>query len=140
MKLPMDTWRFSCIWNVCLSLSSCSAVSSSCRSTVWQDYILPDSSVHGILQARILECVVIHLSRDRTQSPTLQADSLLAIFHYSFLYRVPPKQIKDIIYFFQMKRMSFAVLISLFFLFFPHLFYFFPQPFLSFFLFLFFLL
>ena len=40
------------------------------------------SSVHGILQARILEWVVIPFSRgtsqprDRTQSPILQADSL----------------------------------------------------------------
>ena len=42
---------------------------------------LPDSSVHGILQARILEWVAIPFfsgspqPRDRTWSPTLQADS-----------------------------------------------------------------
>ena len=42
----------------------------------------PGSSVHGILQARIMEWVVIAFSkgssqpRDRTQVPTLQADSL----------------------------------------------------------------
>ena len=42
-----------------------------------------DSTVHGILQARILEWVAFPFSRgsqprDRTQSPTLQADSLPA--------------------------------------------------------------
>ena len=42
----------------------------------------PGSSVHGILQARILEWVAIPFSRDSSQpsvepsSPTLQADSL----------------------------------------------------------------
>ena len=46
------------------------------------DYSLPGSSVHGILQARILEWVAIpfprrsYRPRDRTRSPTLQADSL----------------------------------------------------------------
>ena len=44
----------------------------------------PDSSVHGVLQARILKWVVIPFSRgsswprDQTRSPTLQADSLLS--------------------------------------------------------------
>ena len=36
----------------------------------------PGSSVHGILQERILEWVAISSSRDRTRSPALQADSL----------------------------------------------------------------
>ena len=41
----------------------------------------PGSSVHGILQAGILDWVVIPFSRssqprDQTRSPTLQADSL----------------------------------------------------------------
>ena len=46
------------------------------------DYSLPGSSVHGILQARILEWVAIPLSRgsswprDWTTSPVFQADSL----------------------------------------------------------------
>ena len=42
------------------------------------DYSMPDSSVLGILQARILEWVVVPLSRGSSQprSPTLQADSL----------------------------------------------------------------
>ena len=46
------------------------------------DYSLPDSSVHGILQARILEWVPMPFSRgssqlrNQTQSPELQADSL----------------------------------------------------------------
>ena len=44
---------------------------------------LPDSSVHGILQARILESMAVPFSmgssqpRDRTWSPALQADPLL---------------------------------------------------------------
>ena len=45
----------------------------------------PDSSVHGILQARILEKVAIPFSRGdlpdpgiKPQSPALQADSLLS--------------------------------------------------------------
>ena len=48
------------------------------------DYSLPGSSVHGILQARILECVAISFSRDLPNpgmehwSPTLQAGSLLS--------------------------------------------------------------
>ena len=48
------------------------------------DYNLPGSSVHGIVQARILEWVAISFSRgsswpkDWTRSPALQADSLLS--------------------------------------------------------------
>ena len=48
------------------------------------DCSLPGSSVHGILQARMLEWVTIPFSRgssqcrDGTQTPTLQADSLLS--------------------------------------------------------------
>ena len=44
----------------------------------------PGSSVHGILQARILDLVAIHFSRDLLDagiepgSPALQADSLLS--------------------------------------------------------------
>jgi len=46
------------------------------------DYSLPGSSVHGILQARILEWVAISFSRgssqprDQTRPPALQADAL----------------------------------------------------------------
>ena len=49
------------------------------------DYSSPDSSVHGILQARILEWVAISYSRvssqprDWTQVLALQADSLLSL-------------------------------------------------------------
>ena len=49
-----------------------------------RDYSPPGSSVHGILQARILEWVAILFSRDlpnpgiKPGSPTLQADSLLS--------------------------------------------------------------
>ena len=67
--------------------------SSSSKMTVAQswptlcdpiDHSLPGSSVHGILQARILEWVAIHFSRGSSQprieprSPALQADSLLS--------------------------------------------------------------
>jgi len=47
------------------------------------DYSQPDSSVRGILQARILEWVAIPFSRDlpdpgiKPVSPALQVDSLL---------------------------------------------------------------
>ena len=46
------------------------------------DHSQPDSSVHGIFQARILEQVAISFSRDlpdpgiEPESPALQADSL----------------------------------------------------------------
>ena len=42
------------------------------------DYSSPGSSVHGILQARILEWIVIPFSRGTSQprSPTLQADDI----------------------------------------------------------------
>ena len=48
------------------------------------DCNLPDFSIHGILQARILEWVAIPFSRDLSDpeiepgSPALQADSLLS--------------------------------------------------------------
>ena len=49
------------------------------------DYSLPGSSVHGILQARVLEWVAIPFSRGSSpprdsppRSPALQADSLLS--------------------------------------------------------------
>ena len=44
----------------------------------------PGSTIHGILQARILECIAISFSRDLSDpglkpgSPALQADSLLS--------------------------------------------------------------
>ena len=49
-----------------------------------EDCSPPGSSVHGILQTRILECIVIPFSRgasqprDQTQSPSVHADSLLS--------------------------------------------------------------
>ena len=58
------------------SLQSCSTL---CDPT---DCSLPGSSVHGILQARILEWVAIHFFRGSSDpgitpgSPALQADSL----------------------------------------------------------------
>ena len=54
------------------------SVAQSCLFATPVDYSLPGSSVHGILQASILECVAILFSRRSSQprSPTLQADSL----------------------------------------------------------------
>ena len=54
-------------------------VSNSCDA---MDYSPPGSSVHGVSQARILECLAISFSRGLTdpgtklRSPALQADSL----------------------------------------------------------------
>ena len=59
---------------------SCSVVSDSFCTPM--DCSPPDSSVHGSLQARILELGAFHLSRgsslprDQTQVPALQVDSL----------------------------------------------------------------
>ena len=61
----------------CLVAQSCSILCDP------MDCSLPGSSVHGILQARILECVAMPSSResaqprDQTLSSALQADSLL---------------------------------------------------------------
>ena len=51
-----------------------------------------DDTVHGVLQARILEWVAIHLSGDvphpgtETKSPALQADSLLPVCVYTYMH------------------------------------------------------
>ena len=61
-----------------------SVVSQSCLTRDPMDYSPPSFSVHGILQARILEWVAISFSRDRPNpgmkpgSPALQADALLS--------------------------------------------------------------
>ena len=64
-----------CVWS---ESDGCLVMSDS----LWpMDYSLPDSSVHGILQARILEWVTIPFSGDlpdpgtELESPALQADS-----------------------------------------------------------------
>ena len=66
-----------------LHLSVCVLVAQSCPTPCDpMDDSPPGSSVHGILQARILEWVAISFSRDlpdpgvKPRSPTLQADSL----------------------------------------------------------------
>ena len=68
---------------VCVCARTC-AVTHSCPTHCDPlDCSPPGSSVHGILQARILEWVAISFSRgssqprDQTRSPVLQADSLL---------------------------------------------------------------
>ena len=80
-----DLLRLKCFWDIPVTLYVCVLVAQLCltlRNPM--DYSPPASSVHGILQARILEWVVIPFSRGPSQSqsqprsPTLQADSLLS--------------------------------------------------------------
>ena len=68
-----------CVYTVCV----CVLVTQSCQTLCDpMDCSPPGSSVHGILQARILEWIAISFSkgssqpRDWTRSPALQADSL----------------------------------------------------------------
>ena len=62
-----------------MCVCACSVVFDFLQS---MDYSLPGSSVHGIFQARILDCVPKSFSsgsslpRDQSWSPALQADSL----------------------------------------------------------------
>ena len=62
------------------------------------DDSLPGSSVHGILQARILEWVAVSFSRgssqprDRAQVSPLQVDSLLSELLGNPLFDFPPIQ------------------------------------------------
>ena len=86
--IKMRSWWESCC---CLTIQSC--------PTLWNpmNYRPPGSSIHRILQARILEWVTIPFSRassqtrDRTGVPTLQGDSLLLshwginIIHFALL-------------------------------------------------------
>ena len=67
--------------SVCFEESESESVSRLVRSTLGylMDCSPPGSSVHGILQARILEWVAISSSRGiKPRSPALQADSLPA--------------------------------------------------------------
>ena len=63
-----------------VSCGGCFIAKSGLTAVTPADYILPSSSVHGILQARILEWVAISFSRGSSQprvepgSPALQAD------------------------------------------------------------------
>ena len=70
---------------VCVCVYVCVLVTQSCLTLCNpMDSLLPGSSVHGILHARILEWVAIPFSRDPSdpgtepRSPALQADSLLS--------------------------------------------------------------
>ena len=71
MRIEVVVWGGGCVLITQLCLTLCYAV----------DCSLPGSCIHGILQTRILEWVVIPLSRgsfrprDQTQPPALQADS-----------------------------------------------------------------
>ena len=80
-------FKISNIHNICNTV--CVLVTRLCRTLCNPMYCsLPGSSVHGILQGRVLECIAIPFSRDlpepgiEPRSPALQADSLL--FEYSF--------------------------------------------------------
>ena len=55
--------------HVCVCVCVCVLVAQSCPSFCnSMDYSPPGSSVHGILQARILECVAVPFSRGSSQS------------------------------------------------------------------------
>ena len=56
-----DGKESTCNAGVCRAVLSCSILCDS--ATPWTVWSLPDSSVHWILQARILECVAIPFSR-----------------------------------------------------------------------------
>ena len=87
-----EKWKWSCsvVSRICtarpVAYQNCVSVSAQLRPTLCDpmDYSPPDSSVHGVLQARTLEWVAIPFSRvsfwprDLTQGshPALQADSL----------------------------------------------------------------
>ena len=66
---------------------ACSA--TQLRQTLWDptDYDLPGSSVHGLLQARILECVAMpssrgsYQSRDQTHIPYVSCTGRLVLYH-----------------------------------------------------------
>ena len=80
-------FKISNIYNICNTV--CVLVIQLCQTLCNSMYCsLPGSSVHGILQERILEWTAIPFSRDlpepgiEPRSPALQADSLL--FEYSF--------------------------------------------------------
>ena len=60
----LDCWILRCRQNDFLLLYMCGSVAQSCLTLCDpMDCSPPGSSVHGILQARILECVVIPFSR-----------------------------------------------------------------------------
>ena len=63
-----DLLRLKCLWDIPVTLYVCVLVAQLCltlRNPM--DYSPPASSVHGILQARILEWVVIPFSRGPSQ-------------------------------------------------------------------------
>ena len=78
---------FQLLLNICCDfhVKSGSEISRSCLTLCEpMDCSPPGSSVHGILQARILDCVAMPSSRDlpnpgiEPRSPAFQADSLLS--------------------------------------------------------------
>ena len=69
----LKTWAYMC--SICVHAKSLQSCPTLCDPVECNP---PGSSVHGILQARILEWVAMPFSRGSSQprSPTLQADSL----------------------------------------------------------------
>ena len=68
-----------CVCVCCVCVCVCVLVAQSCPTLCDpMDYSSPGSSVHRILQARILEWVAIPFSGDRNQVSRLQVDSLLS--------------------------------------------------------------
>ena len=67
LKIGKGVWQ-SGIPAYLTSIQSCCLVTKSCPTLCDPlDYSLPISSLHGILQARILECVAIYFSRGSSQ-------------------------------------------------------------------------
>ena len=80
---PLCTLCHMHLFHLAVSELSKSKVTQSCPTLCGpMDCSLPGSSLHGILQVRVLEWVAISSSRgssqprDRTQSPAFQADTL----------------------------------------------------------------
>ena len=62
-----------------VSCGGCFIAKSGLTAVTPVDYILPSSSVHGILQARILEWVAISFSRGSSQPRDLTHVSFIAV-------------------------------------------------------------
>ena len=102
LSLP-GSWFCACSFHHTFScVCICVLVTQSCPTLCdHMDHSLPGSSVHWILQDRILEWVAMPSSsessqpRDRTESPALQADCLLSkpSMHMCIIYSCPFIQI-----------------------------------------------
>ena len=82
LSAMQETWVRSLVWENSLEKGRATHSSILAWRIPPMDCCLPGSSLHGILQARILEWVAISFSREYSNSgiepgfPTLQADAL----------------------------------------------------------------